>query len=131
LRPQEHHTCPALLPCGCYGLCDCPPYALAATGFWAVVAMVLMAPAFISLPERRLDSVEMYRMARIGLGVFLVLLAFQFALTVLAMLAAAFAERHRLAARIWGLAKVIVGMALGSAGGVAAMLLLWGLLQLP
>ncbi len=130
MRPPGHPACPLPLPCGCYGWCDCPPYARAACGFFAVSTMVLMSPVFFSLPESRPDAAEVARMARIGLGVFLVFAAFQFAITALLMAAAVLADRHAAASRIWGLGKVIVGMLLGSGGGVAATLLLWGLFRL-
>jgi hypothetical protein len=92
--------------------------------------MVLMSPLFLTIPDLRPDAVEVQRIVRLGMGVFLVLSLFQFAVIVLAMLVAVLADRQQAAARIWGLGKVIVGMVLGAGGGVATMLLLWGLVTM-
>jgi hypothetical protein len=110
-------------------VCDCPRYALAAAGFFAVVAMVLMAPLFLTGPDPR-EGPDLRRVMKIGVGVFLVLASLHFLVTFLAVLAAAFAGRAHAAIRIWAVGKALVGMLLGSAGGVGVMVLLWGLLSL-
>jgi hypothetical protein len=125
LRPD-----PALLPCGCHGECGCPPYALAGASFFAGVAAVLMSPVLLAAPARRPAGAEVLQVVWVGLGVFLVLALLQFALTVAAILAAVLADRDRAAVRIWTAGKAVVAMALGSGGGVGAVLLLWGLLSL-
>jgi hypothetical protein len=109
-------------------VCDCPRYALAAAGFFAVVAMVLMSPLFLNGPNPR-EGPDLHRVMMIGVGVFLVLASLHILVTSLALLAAALADRTHTAVRIWTVGKALVGMLLGSAGGVGVMVLLWGLLS--
>ena len=91
--------------------------------------MVLMAPLFFTGPNPHAGP-DLREVAKIGMGVFLVLASLHFLVTVLAVLAAAFADRSQAAVRIWTAGKALVGMLLGSAGGVGVMVLLWGLLSL-
>src|SRR5439155_3790569 len=90
--PERRYPYPALLPCGCPGECGCPRYALAAAGYFAGVAMVLMAPLFFTGPNPHAGP-DLREVAKIGMGVFLVLASLHFLVTVLAVLAAAFADR--------------------------------------
>jgi hypothetical protein len=127
---ERPHPDPALLPCGCHGECDCPPYVLAGATFFAGVAVVLMSPVLLAVPGRRPAEAEVLWVARVGLEVFLVLAVLQFAFTVVAILAAVLTDRDRAAVRIWTAGKAVVAMGLGSGGGVGAVLLLWGVLSL-
>src|SRR5262249_39443501 len=89
-----------LLPCGCHGVCDCPPYALAAAAFFAGVAAVLTSPLLFAVPLRPPGAAEVSTAVLFGLGLFLTLGLVQFAFAVVAIASALLADRDLAAARI-------------------------------
>ncbi len=126
---ERRNSYPAPLPCGCPVECDCPPYAKAAAGFFAVTAMVLMSPVFL-YDVSPFAGFDLHRIVQIGTGAFLVLAAFQIAIIAFVVLIAVCAGREHAAVRIWTAARTLVGMLLGAAGGVGCIVLLWGMVNL-